>query len=111
MHISDQGDLGPISGATCISSDACSTEVMLGNVTGLGRQYPHSKERLGTTNKFRISDEIVETRVRQKDVGADSLKLVKAMELCNPDKTSHRTDDNDRLESRASAARRSPVKV
>jgi Protein of unknown function (DUF2950) len=32
--------------------------------------------------------------VYQKDLGPDTLKIFKAMELYNPDKTWDRTDDN-----------------
>jgi hypothetical protein len=32
--------------------------------------------------------------VYQKDLGSDSISIVKQMELYNPDQTWHRTDDN-----------------
>jgi len=47
--------------------------------------------RITGVNTFIVSYNGV---VYQKDLGTDSLKLVKAMELYNPDKTWHRTDDN-----------------
>jgi hypothetical protein len=48
--------------------------------------------RVTGVNTFMVSYDGV---VYQKDLGPDSLNIVKAMELYNPDKTWHVTDDNE----------------